>query len=61
MELELDKDPKDMEKSHIEKQYWEIQRLRENETNAELAVKMAERQNELWQYAKRKGFHKELI
>lgn len=59
--MEIDKDPKDMDKESIVKQYWEIQRLRENEENKELALKMSERQMELWEYAKKNGFHTELV
>lgn len=59
--MDLDKEPKEMDNSGIVKQYWEIQRLRENETNTETALEMSKRQMELWEYAKKNGFHKELI
>jgi hypothetical protein len=59
--MEINKDAKDMDKESIVKQYWEIQRLRQNEENKELALKMSERQMELWDCAKKNGFHTELV
>ena len=59
--MNLEKEPKDMDKETIINQYWDIQELRENEHNKELALKMAERQMELWDYAKKNGFYKELV
>ena len=59
--MELEKEPKDMDKETIIKQYWNIQELRKNEHNKKLALKMSKRQMELWNYAKQNGFHKELI
>ena len=57
----MHKNPEKMDRDMIIKQYNDIQRLRENENNKRIALKMAERQIELWNYAKNKGFGRKLI
>jgi len=59
--MEIDNNPEDMDRKEIIDQYQEIQRLRENEKSKNIALNMAKRQMELWDYAKSKGFHKQLL
>lgn len=59
--MNVNKDPEKMDKSEIVDRYQDLHRMHKNETNTEIALKIAERKQELWNYAKNHGFHRELL
>ena len=58
---DMHKNPEKMDRDSIIKQYDKIQTLRKNEDNKEIALKMAGRQMELWDYAKKHNFERKLL
>lgn len=57
----VNKDPENMDKEKIITVYQDLHRMHKNETNTEIALKMAERMMELWNYAKKHNFEDELV
>ena len=50
-----------MDNDKIVKVYKDLHRMHKNENNPEIALKIAQRKQELWEYAKNNGFAKELL
>ena len=55
------KNPEKMDNDKIVKVYKDLHRMHKNENNPQIALKIAERKQELWEYAKNNGFAKELL
>lgn len=58
---DITKDPEKMEKRELIDRYQDLHRMHKNETNQEIALKIAERKMDLWNYAKKHNYHSELV
>jgi hypothetical protein len=59
--MNVNKNRENMDNDKIVKVYWDLHRMHKNENNPQIALKIAERKQELWNYAKKHGFHRELL